>query len=125
YQAVAQGSIDLAAGDSTDGRILTLDLVVLEDDRHFFPPYQAVPLVREETLHRHPELAQTLNRLAGKIDAATMRRLNHEVDGKHPDPAGGAGEFRGQRGSAHAAKAPPAQASAASASGTGSLCAEW
>jgi osmoprotectant transport system permease protein len=93
YQALAQGSIDVAAGDSTDGRILTLDLVVLEDDRHFFPPYQAVPLVRDETLRHHPELASTLNRLAGKIDAATMRRLNHEVDGKHRDPAEVAREF--------------------------------
>jgi glycine betaine/choline ABC-type transport system substrate-binding protein len=93
YQAVAQRSIDLAAGDSTDGRILTLDLVVLEDDRRFFPPYQAVPLVREETLRRHPSLGDILNRLAGKIDAETMRRLNYEVDGKHRDPAVVAKEF--------------------------------
>jgi osmoprotectant transport system permease protein len=93
YQAVAQGSIDLAAGDSTDGRILTLDLIVLEDDRHFFPPYQAVPLVGEETLRRHPDLAPVLDRLKGKIDAATMRRLNHEVDGKHRDPAEVAREY--------------------------------
>jgi osmoprotectant transport system permease protein len=93
YQAVAQGSIDLAAGDSTDGRILTLDLVVLEDDRHYFPPYQAVPLVNEETLSRHPDLASVLDRLAGKIDASTMRRINHEVDGKHREPAAVAREF--------------------------------
>jgi glycine betaine/choline ABC-type transport system substrate-binding protein len=93
YQAVAQGSIDLAAGDSTDGRILTLDLVVLEDDRHFFPPYHAVPLVRDATLRRHPELERVLDRLGGKIDAATMRRLNHEVDGQHRDPAAVAREF--------------------------------
>jgi glycine betaine/choline ABC-type transport system substrate-binding protein len=93
YQAVARGSLDLAAGDSTDGRIVTLDLVVLEDDRRFFPPYQAVPLVRGESLERHPDLARVLDRLAGKIDAATMRRLNHEVDGKHRDPAEVAREF--------------------------------
>ncbi len=86
YQAVAQGSIDLAAGDSTDGRIATLDLVQLEDDRRYFPPYEAVPLVREATLRRFPALAEALNRLAGKIDARTMRRLNHEVDGLHRDP---------------------------------------
>ena len=63
-----------------------LDLVLLEDDRRFFPPYQAVPLVREETLRRHPARA-VLNRLAGKIDAGMMGRLNHEVDqeGKKPE----------------------------------------
>jgi osmoprotectant transport system permease protein len=93
YQAVAQGSIDLAAGDSTDGRILTLDLVVLEDDHRFFPPYQAVPLVRSETLGRHPELARALDALAGKIDASAMRRLNYEVDAKHREPADVAREF--------------------------------
>jgi osmoprotectant transport system permease protein len=93
YQAVAQGSIDLAAGDSTDGRILALDLVVLEDDRHFFPPYQAVPLVGDEALRRHPELARVLDRLAGKIEAATMRRLNYEVDARHREPAAVAREF--------------------------------
>jgi osmoprotectant transport system substrate-binding protein len=67
--------------------------VVLEDDRHFFPPYQAVPLVSDEALRRHPELARVLDRLAGKIDAATMRRLNYEVDAKHREPAVVAGEF--------------------------------
>ncbi len=56
YQALAQGSIDVAAGDSTDGRIAALDLVVLKDDRRFFPPYEAVPLVRNATLERHPQL---------------------------------------------------------------------
>jgi osmoprotectant transport system permease protein len=93
YQAVAQRTLDLAAGDSTDGRILTLDLVVLEDDRRFFPPYQAVPLVREETLRRHPRLGRVLDRLADKIDAQTMQRLNHEIDGRHRDPAAVAREF--------------------------------
>jgi glycine betaine/choline ABC-type transport system substrate-binding protein len=93
YQAVAQGSIDVAAGDSTDGRIAALDLVVLDDDRHYFPPYEAVPLVGAQTLTRHPGLAGALDRLAGKIDAATMRRLNHEVDGKHREPADVAREF--------------------------------
>ena len=93
YQALAQGSIDLAAGDSTDGRIPTLDLVILEDDRRYFPPYEAVPLARVETLERHPGLADALNALAGKIDAGTMQRLNHEVDGKHRDPGLVAREF--------------------------------
>jgi glycine betaine/choline ABC-type transport system substrate-binding protein len=80
YQALAQGSLDLAAGDSTDGRIELFDLVQLDDDRHYFPPYQAVPLVRAEVLDRFPQLREVLDSLAGQIDAATMRRLNREVD---------------------------------------------
>lgn len=80
YQALGYGSLDLAAGDSTDGRIAAFDLFQLEDDRRYFPPYQAVPLVREETLEKHPELRAALAQLAGKIDAPTMRKLNREVD---------------------------------------------
>jgi osmoprotectant transport system permease protein len=87
YQAVARKSLDLAAGDSTDGRVASLDLVQLEDDRRYFPPYEAVALVRSEALEKHPKLRDALDRLAGKIDAATMRRLNHEVDGLKRDPA--------------------------------------
>jgi osmoprotectant transport system permease protein len=98
YQALARGSIDLAAGDSTDGRIAALGLVALEDDRHYFPPYEAVPLVRTETLGRRPRLRAALDRLAGTIQAATMRALNHEVDGKHRDPAEVAREFLKGRG---------------------------
>ena len=93
YQAVARGTIDLAAGDSTDGRIAALDLVQLEDDRRSFPPYEAVPLVRGETLRRYPILRPTLDRLVGKISAETMRSLNHEVDAKRRDPAEVAREF--------------------------------
>jgi len=93
YQALARGSVDVAAGDSTDGRVATLDLVQLEDDRRFFPPYEAVPLVRQATLGRHPALRAALDRLAGRVDAATMRRLNNEVDGKKRDPAEVAREF--------------------------------
>jgi osmoprotectant transport system substrate-binding protein/osmoprotectant transport system permease protein len=93
YQAVARGTIDLAAGDSTDGRIVALDLVQLEDDRRYFPPYEAVPLVRGETLRRYPFLRPTLDRLVGKISAETMRSLNQEVDAKRRDPAEVAREF--------------------------------
>jgi osmoprotectant transport system permease protein len=87
YTAVAQGSIDGAAGDSTDGRIATLDLVVLKDDRRYFPPYEALPLVRQETLRRRPEVRGALNGLAGRLDANTMRRLNRQVDQEKRDPA--------------------------------------
>jgi osmoprotectant transport system permease protein len=87
YQAVAQGSLDLAAGDSTDGRIAELDLVQLEDDRRYFPPYEAVTLVREETLARYPALRAALDRLAGRINTATMRAINREIDVRRRDPA--------------------------------------
>jgi osmoprotectant transport system permease protein len=86
YQALAQGSLDLAAGDSTDGRIAALDLVQLDDDRRYFPPYQAVPLVRVVTLERLPQLDEVLNRLQGKIDASAMRGMNREVDERKHKP---------------------------------------
>jgi osmoprotectant transport system substrate-binding protein/osmoprotectant transport system permease protein len=86
YRALTQESIDLAAGDSTDGRIAALDLVQLDDDRHYFPPYQAVPLVRAETLERYPELRNVLNLLAGQIDAAAMRQMNRQVDQEREKP---------------------------------------
>jgi osmoprotectant transport system permease protein len=93
YSALAQGSIDLAAGDSTDGRIATRDLVVLQDDRRYFPPYEAVPLARGAALREHPELETALNGLARRIDAETMRQLNREVDQQKRDPAGVARSF--------------------------------
>ena len=93
YQAVGQESLDVAAGDSTDGRVAVLDLVQLQDDRRYFPPYEAVALVRSKAIEDHPKLKSALDRLSGKIDAATMRRLNHEVDGRKRDPAEVAKEF--------------------------------
>ena len=80
------------------GRVLALDLVTLVDDRHYFPKYEAVPLVRTETLRRHPELRKALDGLAGQIDADTMRRLNHEVDGLHRDAAKVARAFLTSKG---------------------------
>ena len=93
YQAIDMGSVDIAAGDSTDGRIVVHDLVSLRDDLHYFPPYEALPLVRAETLARHPNLRATLDLLGGRINAETMRRLNQAVDGNHRDPAEVAREF--------------------------------
>ncbi|MBV8486669.1 MAG: ABC transporter permease/substrate-binding protein [Planctomycetaceae bacterium] len=93
YQALVQGSIDLAAGDSTDGRIAAFDLVQLEDDRRYFPPYEAVPLVRSGLLEKYPELREAMNVLAGKIDSAAMRRLNQEVDDRKRRPEEVAHEF--------------------------------
>lgn len=93
YRALADSQVDMIAGNSTDGQIEALHLAALEDDRHYFPPYQAAPVVRAETLRRHPELRAALEELAGKIDDATMRRLNYLVDVEHRDIATAARGF--------------------------------
>jgi osmoprotectant transport system substrate-binding protein len=62
-----------------------LDLFVLEDDRHYFPPYEAVPIIRQQTIELHPEVKQVLDELAGKISDQEMRQLNYDVDGQHRD----------------------------------------
>ena len=80
YRALAGGEIDLTAGSSTDGLIDALGLVVLEDDRRHFPPYQAAPVVRRETLARHPQLAGALAELGGRISPAEIRAMNRAVD---------------------------------------------
>ncbi len=84
-RALKDKQVDLAAGNTTDGLIPALDLFVLEDDRHYFPPYEAVPIIRRQTLARHPEVEQALNELAGKISDDDMRQLNYAVDGRHRD----------------------------------------
>jgi osmoprotectant transport system substrate-binding protein len=84
-RALKDKQIDLAAGNTTDGLIPALDLFVLEDDRHYFPPYEAVPVIRHETLTRHPEVKAALDQLAGKISDDDMRQLNYAVDGQHRD----------------------------------------
>jgi osmoprotectant transport system permease protein len=83
YIALASGKVDLIAGNSTEGRIAALDLIQLEDDRHYFPPYEAVYLVRNDSLARVPVLRDVLARLANVIATEEMRRLNYEVDGKN------------------------------------------
>ena len=85
YRALADGKVDLIAGNSTDGQIAALHLVKLEDDRGYFPPYEAVVVVREETLRRHPALAPALQQLSGKISDDEMRRLNALADVEHRD----------------------------------------
>jgi glycine betaine/choline ABC-type transport system substrate-binding protein len=97
YQALAAGQVDLVVGSATDGLIAALDLVVLDDDRHYFPPYDAVPVMNEAGLARHPGLAAALESLAGRIDEASMRRMNYAVDGEHRAPADVAREFLGHR----------------------------
>ena len=93
YRALLEQQVDLVAGNSTDGLIAARDLVILEDDKHYFPPYQAVPIVRAQTLDRHPAVREALNELSGKISDQEMRRLNYAVDGEHRDPADVVREF--------------------------------
>jgi osmoprotectant transport system permease protein len=80
YRALAAKEVDLIAGDATAGLIAALDLTMLDDNRHYFPPYDAVPVVRTAALLRHPELQTALDRLAGRVDEQTMRQLNRAVD---------------------------------------------
>ncbi|MFZ1916605.1 MAG: glycine betaine ABC transporter substrate-binding protein [Terriglobales bacterium] len=85
-RALKNHQIDLAAGNTTDGLIPALGLFVLKDDRHYFPPYEAVPVIGKQTLQQHPEIAQVLAELKGKISDEEMQRLNYAVDGQHRDP---------------------------------------
>jgi osmoprotectant transport system permease protein len=88
YRAAAAGDADVLDVYTTDGRLATHDLVVLADDRGFFPPYEAAPLVRGAALEVHPEIAAALSLLAGAFDAETMRALNHRLqEGREEEPA--------------------------------------
>ena len=93
YKAIAGGDVDLICGFATDGRIPAFNLVMLEDDKQFFPPYYAAPVVRSDTLNKYPELKGILNKLAGKIDNKTMAQLNYEVDEKGRQASDVAREF--------------------------------
>lgn len=82
YRAIADGAVDVIDGFATDGRIPAYELVALKDDKGFFPPYYAAPVIRSQTLEKYPEIEQILNRLAGQISSETMQELNYEVDEK-------------------------------------------
>ncbi|MGH7895728.1 MAG: glycine betaine ABC transporter substrate-binding protein [Candidatus Binatia bacterium] len=94
YRALVDRQADVVVGNATDGLIESLGLRTLTDDRHAFPPYEAAPVVRAETLRRHPQLRDALARLGGRLDAATMRRLNYQIDGEHKDVAAVVREWR-------------------------------
>jgi osmoprotectant transport system substrate-binding protein len=98
YRALGARQVDMIAANSTDGPIEALGLTVLEDDKQYFPPYQAVPLVRADALRRWPQIGTALEALAGKITADDMRAMNEAVDGAHRDPAEVVREFRVRRG---------------------------
>ena len=98
YRALTAHQVDMIAANSTDGPIEALHLAVLEDDRHYFPPYQAVPLVRAEALARWPEIKIALQAIAGRITAEDMRAMNEAVDSQHRDPAEVVRDFRTRKG---------------------------
>jgi osmoprotectant transport system substrate-binding protein len=98
YRALAEKKVDIVAGNSTDGLIDALALVPLQDDRRYFPPYDAVPIVRRAALEKFPQLRAALADLAGKISAEEMRRLNRQVDADQRDVAVVVKEFRAGKG---------------------------
>lgn len=97
-RALKDKQVDLIAGNATDGLIPVLDLFVLEDDRHYFPPYEAVPIIREDTLAKYPAVRGALQQLAAKISDDDMRHLNYAVDGEHRDVTQVVRDFLRSRG---------------------------
>jgi osmoprotectant transport system permease protein len=85
YRALSSGQVDLIAGDATAGLISALDLVQLDDNRHYFPPYDAAPVARAQTLLKYPQVRIALERLGGRVSAADMRRMNYAADAEHKD----------------------------------------
>ena len=94
YRALVDKKVDIVAGNSTDGLIDALRLVPLVDDKRYFPPYDAVPIVRRDALAKFPQLRAALADLANKISAEEMRHLNAEVDADQRDPAAVVRAFR-------------------------------
>jgi osmoprotectant transport system substrate-binding protein len=87
YRALQSKQVDIVAGSNTDGLIAALGLVVLEDDRHYFPPYEAVPIVRPQLLQEYPPVRAAIEKLLGRLSAEDMRHLNYAVDGEKKDAA--------------------------------------
>ncbi len=98
YRALGADQVDVIAGNSTDGPIRALGFTVLADDKHYFPPYEAVPLVREDSLEKHPEMQGAMDRLAGKVNAEEMQAMNDAVDGKHEEVGDVVRRFRASKG---------------------------
>jgi len=98
YRALVEKKVDMVAGNSTDGPIARLDLKVLEDDRGFFPPYEAIPLIRQAALAEHPELRESLQQLANILTADEMQNLNYQVEGEFRKIKQVAGDFLHKKG---------------------------
>src|SRR6204780_1028388 len=96
--ALKAHQIDIAAGNATDGLIPALDLFVLEDDRHYFPPYEAVAVIRQQTEQQHPEVVEAISELGGKISDQEMQQLNYALDAQHRDAKDVAHEFLRSKG---------------------------
>ncbi|MGA9509307.1 MAG: glycine betaine ABC transporter substrate-binding protein [Candidatus Sulfotelmatobacter sp.] len=99
--ALRDHQIDIAAGNATDGLIPAFDLFALEDDRHYFPPYEAVAVIRQQTLQEHPEVGEAVAVLGGKISDQEMQRLNYALDGQRRDVKDVAQEFLRGKGLIH------------------------
>ena len=98
YPALVERQVDLVAGNRTDAQIPHFDLVVLEDDKGYFPPYEAVPVVRREALQSRPELQQMIDKLGGRLTAATMQKLNYAIDGEHRNVTDVVRQYRTEAG---------------------------
>jgi osmoprotectant transport system substrate-binding protein len=98
YRALTSKQVDLVAGNTTDGLISSLDLVILQDDQRYFPPYEAAPVVRTQTLEKYPELRQALQNLGGRISETEMQKLNFQVDGQKQDVKQVVQTFRTSKG---------------------------
>jgi glycine betaine/choline ABC-type transport system substrate-binding protein len=97
YRAIEAKRVDVIVGSNTDGLIPVLKLVVLDDDRRYFPPYDAVPIVRHASLNGHPALAEAMGSLSGRISAEQMRKMNYAADGEKRDVTEIAKEFLTQQ----------------------------
>ncbi len=93
YRALLEKQVDVVAGNSTDAQLEAQDFVVLRDNKHYFPPYEAVPIVRTKTLSEYPAVYAALEQLAGKISETDMRHLNYEVVAEHRDAKAAVEEF--------------------------------
>lgn len=98
YKAIAENAVDVIDGFATDGRIPAYDLVILKDDKDFFPPYYAAPLIRGEIISNYPEIKNLLNKLHNVIDDETMQELNYKVDKKGQQPSHVARNFLKSKG---------------------------
>jgi osmoprotectant transport system substrate-binding protein len=98
YRALTAKQVDMVAGNSTDGVLSRLDLVILKDNKRYFPPYQAAPVVRQQTLQKYPALRQALSSLGNRISEAEMQQMNDRVDSQKQDVKKVVQEFRQSKG---------------------------
>ncbi len=98
YRALTQDLVDVVVNNSTDGQIARLGLVILKDDKKYFPPYEAAPIVRKETLKKYPQLQKPLSQIAGILTADEMQQLNYQVEGELRKISEVVTEFRQAKG---------------------------